>query len=38
VAGALVGAFVFRRMTQEWFIRIALGLSGIAALWLVIVG
>lgn len=38
VAGALLGAFVFRRMTPEWFIRIALGLSGLAAVWLIIVG
>ena len=38
VLGALGGVFVFRRMSQTWFTRIALGLSGIAALWLVIVG
>jgi uncharacterized membrane protein YfcA len=38
VAGALLGAVVFRRMTPEWFTRIALGLSGLAAVWLIIVG
>ena len=38
VLGALGGAFVFRRMSQTWFTRIALGLSGIAAIWLIIVG
>lgn len=38
VIGALVGAFVFRRMTRVWFTRIALGLSGIASVWLIIRG
>lgn len=38
VAGAFVGIFVFRRMTPLWFTRIALGLSGIAAVYLVIFG
>lgn len=38
VLGALVGIFVFRRMTPLWFTRIALGLSGIAAIYLVIFG
>jgi hypothetical protein len=38
VLGALGGVFVFRRMSQTWFTRIALGLSGVAAIWLVVVG
>ena len=38
VVGALLGTFAFRRMTPEWFTRIALSLSGIAAVWLIIVG
>lgn len=38
VIGALAGAVVFRRMSQVWFTRIALGLSGIAAVYLVIAG
>lgn len=38
VLGALGGAFVFRRLSQTWFTRIALALSGAAAIWLVIVG
>lgn len=38
VLGALAGILVFRRMTAEWFTRIALGLSGLAAGYLVIVG
>lgn len=38
VLGALGGVFVFRRMSQTWFTRIALVLSGVAALWLIIVG
>lgn len=38
VLGALAGILVFRRMSAEWFTRIALGLSGLAAAYLVIVG
>lgn len=38
VVGALAGALVFRRMSQAWFTRIALVLSGLAATYLVIVG
>ena len=38
VIGALAGAVLFRRMSQDWFVRIALGLSGIAAAYLVIAG
>ena len=38
VVGALAGAFVFRRMTPQWFTRIALALSGLAAIWLIVRG
>ena len=36
--GAFAGAFVFRRMSQVVFVRIALGLSAVASIWLVIHG
>lgn len=36
--GAVAGAIVFRRMSQVVFVRVALGLSAIASIWLVIHG
>jgi len=38
VLGALVGVFTFRRMNERVFTYVALGLSGVTAVWLVIHG
>lgn len=38
VLGALVGVFIFRRMDERVFTYIALGLSGLVAIWLVVHG
>ena len=38
VAGALLGAFTFKRMHPTVFTYSALALSGVAALWLIVVG
>ncbi|MDA3022979.1 MAG: sulfite exporter TauE/SafE family protein [Actinomycetota bacterium] len=38
VLGAFAGAFIFRRMSQVVFVRIALALSVVASIWLVIHG
>lgn len=38
VIGALIGIFTFRRMNQKAFVRIALALSAVAAIWLIIHG
>lgn len=38
VIGALVGAFVFKRMNQTVFANVALALSGVAAVWLIVHG
>lgn len=38
VIGALVGVFTFRRMNEQVFTWIALGLSGVTAVWLIIHG
>lgn len=38
VIGALVGVFTFRRMNEQVFTWIALGLSGVTAVWLIVHG
>ena len=38
VAGALVGVAVFRRMNERVFTNVALGLSALAATWLIVHG
>lgn len=38
LVGAVVGVFVFRRMNQTVFTRVALALSAIASIWLIVHG
>jgi hypothetical protein len=38
VIGALVGLYIFRKMDQRIFVGTALGLSGLASVWLIIHG